>query len=964
MRHTGKERQLILGWLEPQFEPKSTDPGVLHLERSKLQEPNTCDWMTTQCPLWQDWLDGGSSYSGGGRRFLWIHGLPGAGKTILASFLIDRVAEHCGAMGNSYYYCIHERNHDETESFLRYVIRDLCFQLKWIPAQLQSMWQYRQMPPEKLKHCLLLVTLQFKERFSKRTYIIVDAVDESIKPRKTFLRLLASIGSDPAFDHVSLLMTSRDEPDIREAIEALPRVSVPPATKPFATLPVRPLRAPRPMSLEPSSQQVTPPRNLDVNVPGLATPSRASSAGVGILPRQRPHLNGFAGIPIPDLRPHSVRYSTAPASPAFGDSDYYNSEGSMDLEFGPSRVMASGGEGYKSPSPSPTKAGAQNKRNLSSGEQQRVTASSQQRRRISSGGRHVALRGDGEETDRVSPCSQLSMDNIFVRKAIEVVIDKRLRESEQFGQWPRADFIIKLKQRLSARAAGVFRAVACYLDLIDRQQSIDSDDDKILAAVDHMPTTTFNQYEQILMTRMPNSDELSSHSRDFAQTALALICSDTAEIPDANVLVEASRFNIPQFRAQAYNLVKLKHLLGCLVREEPLRRKRPSKFVRNEADQTKPGDSLRLAVAHYTVKEFLYNKKTTEGPAKDFALSNESTRKLELKIAFYGLRQFVRKQIPTRYEEYCLEMTERALKKRPALIARHKEIWEAVHPCLGWDDVHQTILNKNNRTRRLFPTWAKLSNAFVPGSAPQHRHTCVVVSLLLLDWPRLADVYLRQALSAEQRDEIWNDRFALNQRESSGREKAWDGAASILEMCVLGRRIDFLDVFAAAGATFEAAGDIIYQVFEDPYAATNGDEDNDDGTTTLTLLRTLLQRGADPNCEAAEGCAWTPLQVATRNLEPEWVGQLLLHGARPNAAGTPPPPAGEQRCWWHQTPIQICRDTKPKWAEDDESTVWERDRVRQLLTNALIRDGIDPRRAAEEGPALPVRSREVVDLTE
>lgn len=883
----------------------------------------------TACAYWKDWLRGGSPCPGGHRRFLWVHGLPGSGKTILASRLNDEVALHCGAKGCSYYYCLYEHNRDETETFLRHAIRDFCIQLGcFIPPKLHDMWKYKKLHVDDLQECLRIVTLEFLARAGKRAYIIVDAVDESKSPRKAFLQVLVTIGTNPAFNHVSLLMTSREEPDIKQAIERLPQVPLswgPGLSSSTFDIPVRAMSRP-------------PNENHQL----ISHPSLTRSASVA----------PFDNFPVLMPPKQRARVASEPPVSFGGASKYHNDLIELDVSMNMRALSTYSQQGDIGAAPnSPTKPSARNnKRQLSGPHESR--SPSPQKRKVSAGGRHVEIKPDHELDDvaattdgpmsRVFPCSILSMSNPFVRAAIEKVIEKQLEASGRFGQWPREDFIPKLRMHLAVKAGGIFRAVACHLDLIARQQNL-IDDDQILDAIEQFPETLFDQYEQIIVTGIPDAGSLNSHNRDFARTALALACSDTAGIPDVVVLVEAARFNVPQGKAQAYNLEKLKQLLGCLVKVTYLRRKPSHLFARND----EPGDRQRLTVAHFTVKEFLYHEKTAQGPARDFALSKETNRRLELKIVFYGLQQFLpERKHPTKYEEYCIKMTEKAISKQPAVLVRDKEIWEAMHRCLAWNDPHQNVVKRNKVTRDAFPTWTKLATAFAEGEAPEHRHTCIIVSLLLLEWPKLAEVYL-DSLQDEQKEEIWCDEFVL--RDSD--------ATTVLEMCVSGRQTGFLDIFVQAGATFQDAEDILFRALENPYSDSEGHDD--DGSTTGLLLRTLLERGADPNAIGRN--RWTPLQVATRQLEHFWVQELLYYRADPNAvvkhdghvgdgedsAGGGggdggPDASNDGGKWYHNTPIDICRTTKPKWGENEEDWAWSRSRVGQLLTAALVNAGVDP----------------------
>lgn len=918
---------MILHWLQPSFDGKGADPSTVHLERAKLREPGTCEWMTA-CTYWHDWLRGGAPSPGSGhRRFLWVHGLPGSGKTILASRLNDEVALHCGAArGCSYYYCLAEHARDETESFLRHAVRDFCIQLGgFVPPRLHDMWRHQKFGIDDLVECLRVITHEFLARGGAggRAYLIVDAVDESPAPRKTFLDVLARIGTDPAFDHVSLLMTSREEPDIKQAIERLPQQASDGSSSSTFDISVQTVS-------RPSSND----ENRLVQLPKLArlasaVPSRAISES----PVSSTYSKDLIGLDIPANNNNARARSTC--------------VGEQDVDAGAVHIT--------SPTVATNPSAPRNNKRQLFGPQD-SSLPSPQKRKVSPGGRHVevtqplpdhefddtaaaAEAHDGQVRRRaLLPCSILSMANPFVEAAIEKVVARRLKKSGRFGQRPREDFLRKLSAKLARKAGGVFRAVACHLNLMARQQDM-FEDDQILATIDQFPATLFEQYAQILATGITDAGSPNnSHNRDFARTALALACSNTADVPDVVILVEAARFNVPQGKAQAYNLEKTGQLLGCLVKVTPLGRRPPTLFPARDA--AGPPDLLqRLAVAHFTVKEFLYRETTARGPARDFALSHETNHRLELKIVFYGLQQFLPdRKFPTQYEEYCIEMTERALGTQPAVLARDKEICEAVHRCLAWNDPHQNVVKRNKDTRGAFPTWTKLATAFAEGQAPEHRLTCVLVSLLLLEWPELAEAYLG-SLDDEQKDDVWHrDYFVL--RDAADDDEP---PTTVLDMCVASRQLGFLDVLVGAGATFQGQEGILLRPLEHPYVDSKGDYD--DGSTTGRLLRTLLERSADPN---AMGELWTPLQVAVRQPEHVWVQDLLYWGADPTAVGVKheaghavldgEDPAGAGgRKWYHKTPLEICKTTKPKGVKNksEEDWAYSRRRVEQLLTAAL-----------------------------
>lgn len=140
--------------------------------------------------------------------------------------------------GVSYYYCSHERQKEgytsaeETCSFLRWVVRDLTNQVTRpkggtssreaeIPQVLHDLYDKHDFEVGDLLDCLLAVTEHIAKQFGQQVYIIIDAVDECPSPREDFLSVITTIGTDQAWQHVSLCFTSRNEHDISKAIGAV-----------------------------------------------------------------------------------------------------------------------------------------------------------------------------------------------------------------------------------------------------------------------------------------------------------------------------------------------------------------------------------------------------------------------------------------------------------------------------------------------------------------------------------------------------------------------------------------------------------------------------------------------------------------------------------------------------------------------------------------------------------------------
>ncbi|KAK1757126.1 hypothetical protein QBC47DRAFT_412452 [Echria macrotheca] len=187
-----------------------TNPTDIHNRSIKLYEERTGEWMLKS----QEW----KTYIGGSTRSLWIHGIPGAGKTILMSHLIDSIDDHTrnASLFYSYYYCYFGRNQDESEPFLRWIISQLCAQIghKHIPPKLQDLHKRQQHPSYANSLEILAHILQH----TGKTYVAIDAVDES-KPYTGLLQLLVTLMTESRFTNLRLLISSREHLDIEEALK-------------------------------------------------------------------------------------------------------------------------------------------------------------------------------------------------------------------------------------------------------------------------------------------------------------------------------------------------------------------------------------------------------------------------------------------------------------------------------------------------------------------------------------------------------------------------------------------------------------------------------------------------------------------------------------------------------------------------------------------------------------------------
>ncbi|KAL6713228.1 hypothetical protein ACLMJK_009349 [Lecanora helva] len=199
---TESQRLEVYRWLQ------HTDPSPLHDRAQKNYEPGTGEWIL-RSPDWTDWL-------AGKHRCLWIHGIPGAGKTVLMSYVIEQIGKLCDQTSHQkstyvYYYCYFAHHQDETKPFLQWLIGRLCKEARGIPTYVYDLSRHGAEPSlTALLEAIAQLLISFET-----VYVALDAVDES-NSRDGFLQTLQTLGADRKFERLQLVVSSRDYIDIEK----------------------------------------------------------------------------------------------------------------------------------------------------------------------------------------------------------------------------------------------------------------------------------------------------------------------------------------------------------------------------------------------------------------------------------------------------------------------------------------------------------------------------------------------------------------------------------------------------------------------------------------------------------------------------------------------------------------------------------------------------------------------------
>ena len=169
---------------------------------------NTCDWIL-QNVTFEKWVS--ASTKDDGFPLLWIHAIPGAGKTYLSARCVE-LLEDCGTV--AYFFC---NTAEQRKRTVLGVLRTWVWQLLQKDPdgvhELEDMYNRGEVPNQ----INLTDALRVLLRRSSSCWLVLDGLDEC-EPvdRGKLLEICGSVVSD-----TKLLITSRNEDDIAERISKL-----------------------------------------------------------------------------------------------------------------------------------------------------------------------------------------------------------------------------------------------------------------------------------------------------------------------------------------------------------------------------------------------------------------------------------------------------------------------------------------------------------------------------------------------------------------------------------------------------------------------------------------------------------------------------------------------------------------------------------------------------------------------
>ncbi|KAF1828131.1 HET-domain-containing protein [Decorospora gaudefroyi] len=187
--------------------------GRSHDQEKKLG--NIRSWLSAPDPAkFAEWKERAASR-------LWLYGIPGCGKTILSSTIIEHMLQQCdddtSVVTTYFYFDFNDVQKQDPELMLRSLLCQLVQRSVVIPKGVDALFsscENRQQKPS--LHALLEVTREAAQEFT-HVYVVLDALDECTQ-RSELMDMLETVAGW-RLNNLHLLMTSRKERDIERSLE-------------------------------------------------------------------------------------------------------------------------------------------------------------------------------------------------------------------------------------------------------------------------------------------------------------------------------------------------------------------------------------------------------------------------------------------------------------------------------------------------------------------------------------------------------------------------------------------------------------------------------------------------------------------------------------------------------------------------------------------------------------------------
>ena len=208
-QHDDYERRIILDWLTP------IDYGTQQSDFIARRQDGTGRWLL-ESDDFQTWVEGSG-------LTLFCSGVPGAGKTIITSIVVDHLCakfQNDANVGVAYIYCnFRLQQQQKPTDLLASLLKQLIQRRPSMPECVETL--YKRHCSERTRPSLEEISkvLHAVAKDYSKTFIIIDALDECEAPDGGRKKLLSEIFNLQGGKGVCLYTTSRCIPEVEKEFE-------------------------------------------------------------------------------------------------------------------------------------------------------------------------------------------------------------------------------------------------------------------------------------------------------------------------------------------------------------------------------------------------------------------------------------------------------------------------------------------------------------------------------------------------------------------------------------------------------------------------------------------------------------------------------------------------------------------------------------------------------------------------
>ena len=206
----------ILDWLT------QVNYGPQHSDYFNRRQPGTGQWLL-ETNEFRQWV-------GGRKQTLFCPGIPGSGKTMLTSIVVDKLItdfRENGEIGIAYLYCNFQwKDRQSAGDLLASVLRQLVQGRPTLPQNLKSLHGRHKVQKTRPSFDEILNALHSVASEYTRVFVVIDALDECQASDGCRDRVLTEMFALQAKCEASLFATSRDIPEINARFKESMRVEI------------------------------------------------------------------------------------------------------------------------------------------------------------------------------------------------------------------------------------------------------------------------------------------------------------------------------------------------------------------------------------------------------------------------------------------------------------------------------------------------------------------------------------------------------------------------------------------------------------------------------------------------------------------------------------------------------------------------------------------------------------------